>query len=1361
MILPDLDMITRRIIVVIMLFHATNIIAQDNLHFRNININDGLSDNHVYSIAKDTFGYMWFATYNGLNKYDGYNLKKYYAGIDENTLINNSVSKVFVDNGGNLWILTGDSYVLYDRVNDNFVRDISDKLESYNIEIVGNPIIYADNQKDLWVCDSLSLYFYEFEYNKLHIFKDVKNSAEDPIGAFSCRNDAMYILRKSGVVECMDKRTGNILYRDTFLSSQPKFNNVNLFSYIDDDMNLWVYTRQMNGAWLYNTFFKEWTFVGTTSEKYKLSGNRISDIIDDGAGKIWIATELSGINIIDKKTGKVSYMANNINDPSSLSDNLTCCLFLDDCNTMWIGSWNEGVDYFNPVFESFTARYLKKSNKSINTICEDSNNNLWFGTDGGGIIRFDRKNNVETSFVYKDSLSGFPQIITCQYLDSKNRLWFGTYTEGALYFQDGLLHAVSFEKLGVEDIFNGKVYAIEEDNKGRIWMGIQYQGVICYDLNADTCKVFNVSNQNLPDMYVENLYCNRKNKIYIVTIFDIYVMNTDNFHVERIDIDLNKNNHSTPVDNLSKLFIDSRGLYWIIRYSDLWVYNQKTKKTQKINYNNGLTGNYVRELIEDDYHNIWVTTDNGLTKVEISQARNDSSEYNLSAYCFGVNEGLTDRNFGKRAICKTKEGEIVIGGSNGYKIFKPDSIKTYRPKLKLSFTELTIGNKRIDVGEEYNKTVLVKKNFELLDKINIDYKNKIFNVGFSAFDYVRPLAVKYSYNIDDVSSEWVDLTNNKIFFNNLGMGRHTLRVKAGYLDKSIPEVVKELEIFVRAPWGLSKVAFIIYGVILLALSYVVYSYTHNRHMEKLQLQKAEMDAIHLHEIDEMKLRFFTNISHDIRTPLSLIVIPLEKLIKENSDLHIRKTLELMKNNAKHLMKLLDQLLDFRKLDFDSEDLKLYHGNLVPFINDCVNDFIVSTEEKNISLKFSSETDRITMSFDKDKIQKIIMNLLTNAFRFTPPNGEINVTVESNEGFAIVKVSDTGTGIKDSDKLMVFERFYQIEQPKLNSGSGIGLHIVREFVKLHDGEVWVSDNHPHGAIFTFKIPIYIKRGIGEERNKQISSFLPPKDSKSKDKPSVMVVEDNNDFRTFISECLKDDYKIIEAENGVKALEILQNKNVNIILSDIMMPEMDGYELCSNIKNDINNSHIPIILISARTTDEHILEGLSDGADDYICKPFNLEILKLRIKKFLDWSNKCHDLFRASNVSLSEITISSLDEKLLAKAIAAVEDNISNSEFTVEELSEIVCMSRGHFYKKILAITGKTPIEFIRLLRMKYAIQILKETQNNISEISYMVGFNSPRIFAKYFKEEFGILPSEYKRNMEQPQQHDFDILTNIK
>jgi DNA-binding response OmpR family regulator len=536
------------------------------------------------------------------------------------------------------------------------------------------------------------------------------------------------------------------------------------------------------------------------------------------------------------------------------------------------------------------------------------------------------------------------------------------------------------------------------------------------------------------------------------------------------------------------------------------------------------------------------------------------------------------------------------------------------------------------------------------------------------------------------------------------------------------------------------------------------------------LHQIELEAQRNHEIDDMKLRFFTNISHELRTPLTLIISPLENVIKTITNDEQKNKLEMVHRNALRLLNLVNQLIDFRKLDVQGHQINLSCGDIIIYIKNMCSSFAELSEKKNIRLTFYSSIDELQMEFDEDKIGKIMMNLLSNAFKFTNEGGRVEVHVnllplsdEDNQEKLEIRVADTGIGISDEEKEKIFERFYQVKQSDDHKfgGSGIGLHMVKEFVLLHKGTVEVHNNAGKGSIFVVTIPVnrkseegkkfVVAEGKAQVINEKTEDLAETSDANTEASasPVILVVDDNDDFRTFMKESLKSEFVIQEARNGKEAWESILDSLPDMIISDVMMPEMDGNELCRLVKSDVRTSHIPLILLTARTAEEHKLEGLETGADDYITKPFNFDILMLRIRKLMERRDTAQETFRKQiDVNPSEITITSLDEKLIQKAIKYVEDNIgSSNELSVEELSKHLGMSRVHLYKKLLSITGKTPIEFIRTIRLKRAAQLLRESQLNISEIAYQVGFNNPKYFSKYFKEEFGMLPSVYQDKRE--------------
>lgn len=531
-----------------------------------------------------------------------------------------------------------------------------------------------------------------------------------------------------------------------------------------------------------------------------------------------------------------------------------------------------------------------------------------------------------------------------------------------------------------------------------------------------------------------------------------------------------------------------------------------------------------------------------------------------------------------------------------------------------------------------------------------------------------------------------------------------------------------------------------------------------REREKFHLQQIENEVAKNEEINNMKFRFFTNVSHELRTPLTLIISPLEGMLKETTDELQSTRLQLMYRNAQRLLHLVNQLLDFRKGEMSTHQLSLSEGDIISYVHSVCNSFLLMADKKHIQFSFFSGIDTFSMAFDADKVGKIVMNLLSNAFKFTPEGGRVTVMIEHVAGtpdMLEIKIADTGIGISDVDKEHIFERFYQADHKGVEetTGNGIGLSLVRDFVTLHEGEVKVFDNIGTGSVFVIQFPVkHVETqvqlppetgiSIGEEEDKEIKEET-REETERKDFPLLLIVDDNEDFRIFMRYSLELRYRVKLAVNGNEAWEMMQEELPDLVISDVMMPQMDGNELCRLIKQDKRTAYIPVILLTARQNTEAKLEGLQTGADDYVTKPFNMTILVLRIRKLIELSRYHRVTQGMIDPAPSEIVITSLDEKLIEKAIKYVEDNMSRTELSVEELSRELGMSRVHLYKKLLQITGKTPIEFIRVIRLKRAAQLLRESQLHVSEVAFEVGFNNPKYFSRYFKDEFGVLPSVYQ------------------
>ena len=741
-------------------------------------------------------------------------------------------------------------------------------------------------------------------------------------------------------------------------------------------------------------------------------------------------------------------------------------------------------------------------------------------------------------------------------------------------------------------------------------------------------------------------------------------------------------------------------------------------------------------------------------------ASDGKGSYLFDSRAYNSEDGLQNCDFNQRSIKTLHNGIIAIGGLYGVNVFAPDHIRYNKMLPNVMFTGLSLFDEAVKVGQSYGGRVLIEKELNDVENVEFDYKQNIFSVSFASDNYNLPEKTQYMYKLEGFNNDWLTLPLgvHNVTFTNLAPGKYVLRVKAINSDGYVGIKEATLGIVVNPPFWMSWWAYLLYAVGLVIVLFLARYRMLKREREKFHLQQIENEVAKNEEINNMKFRFFTNVSHELRTPLTLIISPLEGMLKETTDELQSTRLQLMYRNAQRLLHLVNQLLDFRKGEMSTHQLSLSEGDIISYVHSVCNSFLLMADKKHIQFSFFSGIDTFSMAFDADKVGKIVMNLLSNAFKFTPEGGRVTVMIEHVAGtpdILEIKIADTGIGISDVDKEHIFERFYQAGHKGVEetTGNGIGLSLVRDFVTLHEGEVKVFDNIGMGSVFVIQFPVkHVETQVqlpeetgmpaGDEEDKEMKEEA-REETERKNFPLLLIVDDNEDFRIFMRYSLELQYRVKLAVNGKEAWEMMQEELPDLVISDVMMPQMDGNELCRLIKQDKRTAHIPVILLTARQNTEAKLEGLQTGADDYVTKPFNMTILVLRIRKLIELSRYHRVTQGMIDPAPSEIVITSLDEKLIEKAIKYVEDNMSRTELSVEELSRELGMSRVHLYKKLLQITGKTPIEFIRVIRLKRAAQLLRESQLHVSEVAFEVGFNNPKYFSRYFKDEFGVLPSVYQ------------------
>ncbi len=1322
----------------LLLFFSLTLQAYEGINFHVLDVRSGISDNYTQSLLHDKYGFMWFATRNGLNRYDGYHFKQYTTV--QLGAYDNNVEWIAEDAQGIIWLKTPVNYCYYNREKDQMDNKIQIPLAKLNISSDVKQL-FVDEDKNLWCVTADSILYYKFDQKKL--FR-LPIQPKIQIMDLACRNSQVYFLLSNGSIATVNWQSNQIEH-ETHIEW---FSGFKHHIYMDTSLCLWLYATHGSSITCYSTKEQKWVnFPG--QEKLCNGHNIITTVTDDGKGNVWIGTDNEGIYISRKYVNQFTQLHKESNKLFSLPSNHITCFFKDAEGIMWIGTSKQGVAYTSPD-DIYFENYHCPGQEDVSCLLEDPEGNLWLGFDGEGIAKYEPKQKKYSYF--KSSRSTIPSnLIVCSFLDSQKRIWWGSFGDGAFFYENGRF--VSLKKLirSKEQNFPLYIRRITEDINHNIWFATFTQGLYCLSPDGELTS-YTMGNSILLTDYIADLSCADGRNLYIATGSGLYCMDVFSRKMEQLTE--NKSGQTIIQDNFANcIYQDSRGLLWIGGRKGVNIYNKNDDSLVHLTTENGISHPYIRAFVEDANKNMWITTDHGITHVYVV---NDPNEKNMKFRCYPYFEedGIGDFTFNNFSIIKNRQNEILIGGSGGYIKTKPRLSNRHHYDRQIVFTGLFLSNQRMDVGTTTSDgRVLLTKNIQLIKEITMNYSDTNFALEVSAMDYGNLHKLQYMYRLSE-KEEWIKLEGNRIYFNKLSPGTHHLQVRVNEHQAGENSHTANLTIHVLPPIWLSVPAYISYFTILIFSMILLILQMRRKHKRVLQQQKHDMEVSQLHEMDEAKMRFFTNVSHDLRTPLSLIMIPLEKLLASRVTQTIKEDLELIYRNATTLLNEVNLLLDFRKLDQQKTQLSLSYGNLGEFIRETYTSFNALSSKSGIRLSLQVNAPEIEMNFDRNKIQRILLNLLSNAIKYNCEHGSVSITVDRIQlpdgEFAQIRVADTGIGIKDENKEKIFDRFFQEQhQTTTYVGSGIGLHIVKEYVTLHKGTIEVKDNTPRGSVFIVSLPIEGVAvpmdetfGTSPIKTEEKAEELPEME-KTGSKATLLIVEDNDDFRKFLIDCLKDHYQVFDAPDGKKALDVLALQPIQIVISDVMMPVMDGMELCREIKTDIRYSHIPIILLTARTAEEHVLSGLKEGADDYITKPFNLEILLLRIQKILKWTENNYEKFKTIDVSPSEITVSSLDEQLIEKSIRIVEQNIDNSEFSVEDLGTYVGMSRGHLYKKLMSITGKSPIEFIRILRIKRGRQLLEQGQSNIAQVAYQIGL-SPKQFAKYFKEEFGCLPSEYDK-----------------
>jgi signal transduction histidine kinase/ligand-binding sensor domain-containing protein/DNA-binding response OmpR family regulator len=1334
---------------------------QKELNFINFSSHNGLSSNTVNAIIKDRFGYMWFATDDGLNKFDGSSFTVYNHNVlDTNSIATNQLQAIFEDPQGRLWVGTNRALSLYDRQKDCF--------HNYNIAN-GTAIrsICSDGEGHLWIGSYAGLILFD------PLSQHAKYYTADSARAGQLRsNTVISVFTDSRRRLWVGSNAGLYLYQpgvDTFRrftnTSDPASISDNVIKSITEDKqgHVWFGTNNggLNRLDADGSHFKN--FKSSKADIHTLASNRIYSVVPDNTGQLWVGTE-EGLNIFDPQTGTVRRVTGNARNKYGFNGRTVRSIFIDKQGLYWVGTNQGGINKYDRNLGFFDlVQYnpfdpLGLTSPKITAFAEDGVGDIYVGTDGGGLNLFHRQTGLFEHISLADGNNKNAGLVILALENKENELWIGTFQHGVYVLDTRSKKIRHFAKgNGPQDLPNDEIFCIRKDIRGNMWLGSNGKGICMYDPKLGVFRRFGPvlvdgnKNNILSNGFIRAIEEDNDGNIVIGTVGAGVALYNPVANICKL---FNRTTVNLPLDEAISLHIDRNGTIWAGTPSS-GLCRLDWRKGRFTNYSEqqGLSNAVIYKIIEDDAGKLWVSTNKGISRFdpETSTFKNYTSDNGLQESAFNLGAGL-----------KASSGELFFGGTEGFNYFLPKALVDNKNIPAVVFTDLKIAGHSVTPA----KDAAIREHISLARQIRLDYKQN-FSVDFAALDYTTPREERYMYKLDGLDRSWNEVGSSRTaVFTNLYPGTYTLEVSAKNCNGAWITAPATIGIFVKPPFWMTGYAYTAYvlmaGLILWGIRFRGIRKLKNKfalQQERLQMQQTieqeRQEAERLHEFDQLKIKFLTNLSHEFRTPISLIVGPIENLCEKEPDSDKQVQLSMVKRNARRLLNLVNQLLDFRKLEEQELKLNSSEGDIIPFLREAAESFRDIAERKRILFTFKTDVTDFYTSFDRDKIERMLFNLLGNAFKFTGRDGKITLEIKqeysSNE--LMILVADTGIGMSANEQQRVFDRFFQgnAHAGVMNQGNGIGLSITREFVRLHGGSIQVESELGKGSVFTISLPFQKLSGATNEMaihenirgNETLSAEATQVKMPALDMLTVLLVEDNEDFRSYLKCNLKPFYKIIEASDGREGWQKALSGHPDVIVSDISMPHMDGIELSRKLKSDKRLSHIPIILLTALTENTYQLKGLETGASDYLTKPFPFEILKIKIRNLILLNQRFRETYtRRLNIETAVTEVESADAKLILRVTQYIESNLDSANLSVEELCKHVYMSHASLYRKIVDITGETPVEFIRSVRLNKAVDLLERSNLKIAEIGYAVGFTTPNYFTRAFKGKFNLSPSEY-------------------
>ena len=1313
--------------------------------------NGQLSSSLINDLYQDQLGFIWISTEFGLNKFDGMHFTHYkHIDNDSTSLIHSHVRAVYEDSYRNLWVRCLRGLMLYRPETDDFevinMKGRKGSVHVTSLKELSNGEVWGTTTGDT-------------------IFR--MNLAQRTMEPIDGINDKLRLTTLNAIFEDSQRNLWFSTETQGLVCFNPKSEEILRFRYPDiPENNISAIEEDEKGNLFIGTLTKGLSLYDREKSSfvpipYKNIQNLPIKKLAFIDGKLLIGTDGKGVKTYNRELRQIEDYHINAT-PFDLSTGKVHSILQDKDENLWLGIFQKGIVFLPAHRERF--KYIGHKllyDNPIGTGCimsiyKDDGNHLWIGADNEGLYELDADHKLIRHYHPKDSPGSVSNTITCIFRDSDQNLWLGAYANGL-----AMLDKKSGKCNYIPQLRHAKIMNIIEDKHRILYIATLGDGLYTYNLGTKTLDKHKISLHEAPgessNNWINVLLCDREGLIWIGGYQGISCYDPKQNNFSKID-------HIAPGSVGYSLLEDKEGNIWAGMSSGLYYINKKTQEIQEYTMQDGLPNNIICGICKDKQDNIWVSTYSGISKFEKGTHRF------INYY---VGDGLQGNEFMHGAFFQDSTGRIYFGGSDGITHFMPEQIVEQPRKDTVYITDFQVFNQSINKSTLSGGKPIISSAVINADIFRLNHQDNTFSIVFSTLRYDNPQQIKYLYRIKELGKEWqsTETGNNRVTYNKLPHGKYTFQVNA--VEHGIISDVRTIHIVITPPWHLSGPAFFFYTLLLILLVWGIIRYIRTRIRQRQELTERK----HLEEINEAKLQFFINISHEIRTPMTLIINPIEKLLSENKVPGLNKTYLMIYRNSQRILRLVNQLMDMRKIDKGQMFMKFRETDIVGFIDDLILTFEYTARQKNISLDFVHEAPLMKVWVDLNNFDKILMNLLSNAFKYTPDGGEITLTLTQGSSntsgplkeYFEITIEDTGIGLEEEKIERIFDRFYQINTDSTynNMGTGIGLHLTHSLIALHHGTITAQNRTDcRGSRFTVRIPLgadHLKPSELEDPTgiaiiphplpiKETLEFTPAEEAaeehvqgKTKTQFRILIVEDEKEIQNYLVGQLKALYRISTCNNGKEALNLLHSTPPDLVISDIMMPEMDGITLCKKIKQNVNINHIPVILLTAKGKPEDHAEGIDTGADAYMVKPFNMEILRKTVANLIANRKLLKNKFsgmQQQEEKLEVLSIKPTDEILMEKVMKVINDNLAEPTLDVEMLAKSVGLSRVHLYRKLKALTNLSTRDFIRNIRMQQAAKLLQDKRMNISDIAYSVGFNNLAHFSNSFKEQFGISPKEY-------------------